>query len=82
MSIMEQKKKPPVALAVAAGRSRNTNQFTTTNRSDSAKQGRPVYTIRLRPEPGVDGIRALRALLKRALRAHRLRCISVEEARP
>jgi hypothetical protein len=37
----------------------------------------PVYTIRLRPLPGVDAIRQLRALLKRALRSHGLKCISI-----
>ena len=39
----------------------------------------PAYTVRLRPEPGVDGIRALRAALKYLLRRHRLRCISARE---
>ena len=40
---------------------------------------RPIYTVRLRPEPGVDGIRALRAALKSLLRRHPLRCISARE---
>jgi hypothetical protein len=38
------------------------------------------YALQLRPMPGVDGIKALRALLKNALRAYGLRCISVCEA--
>jgi hypothetical protein len=42
---------------------------------------RPVYTIQLRPEPScANPILALRGLLKVALRAYRLRCVSVTEA--
>jgi hypothetical protein len=40
---------------------------------------RPTYRVLLRPEPRVDGERALRALLKFALRRFGLRCISAEE---
>jgi len=36
------------------------------------------FRIELRPEPGSDGLRGLRALLKRALRAHQLRCVGLE----
>jgi hypothetical protein len=39
----------------------------------------PVYTITLRAEPGTDGTRALRALLKRTLRGHGLRALSCVE---
>ena len=39
---------------------------------------RPVYQLLLRPEPGVDDIRAVRALLKTALRRFGLRCVSIE----
>jgi hypothetical protein len=47
---------------------------------DPAKQDyRPVFTITLRPEPGTDGIRALRRLLKRALRGYGLRALSCIE---
>jgi hypothetical protein len=38
---------------------------------------RPVYTITLRPEPGTDGLRAVRGLLKLALRAFGLRCVRI-----
>lgn len=38
-----------------------------------------TYLIRLAPLKGVDGIKALRRLLKFALRACSLRCISAEE---
>jgi hypothetical protein len=41
---------------------------------------RPTFAIVLRPEPYcLDPIRALRAVLKRALRDHGLRCIGVAE---
>lgn len=40
---------------------------------------RPIFLLRLRPEPGVDAIRALRALLKAALRRFGLRAIHAEE---
>jgi hypothetical protein len=41
---------------------------------------RPVYVLRVRPEPGVpDVIRSLRSWLKNGLRAHGLRCVSIEE---
>jgi hypothetical protein len=38
----------------------------------------PVFLVRLRALPGVDGIRALRAALKVLLRRHKLKCLSVE----
>jgi hypothetical protein len=41
---------------------------------------RAVYVVRFRPaSPGVDGVKALRMLLKSALRGFGLRCVSVEE---
>jgi hypothetical protein len=44
---------------------------------------RPVFVVRLQSAPGVDGIRALRALLKTAWRRFRLRALDVrEEAEP
>jgi hypothetical protein len=42
----------------------------------------PVYTITFRTEPGVDGLRAARALLKLALRAFGLRCIGITAQPP
>lgn len=40
---------------------------------------RPTFLLTFRPEPGVDNpIRALRALLKMALRRHGLRCVSAD----
>ena len=47
---------------------------------------RPAFVLQVRPEPGVpDVIRSLRSWLKQGLRAHGLRCVSIEEinmARP
>jgi hypothetical protein len=43
---------------------------------------RPTFVLTLRPEPGVDGTRALRRFLKVALRSFRLRCISANEVQP
>jgi hypothetical protein len=40
---------------------------------------RPVFVVKLRPEPHVDGVRALRALLKTSLRRFGLRCVAAEE---
>ena len=41
---------------------------------------RPVFVLQVRPEPGVpDVIRSLRSWLKQGLRAHGLRCVSIEE---
>jgi hypothetical protein len=39
-----------------------------------------VYTITFKPEPGTDGLRAVRALLKIALRAFDLRCTSITKS--
>ena len=48
----------------------------TTAAAKLAKE-RPTFTITLRPERNIaDPIRALRALLKSALRRHGLRCTS------
>lgn len=38
---------------------------------------RPVFLVRLRPEPDTDGVRALRAFLKTALKSFGLRCVGV-----
>ena len=44
---------------------------------------RPCYRILLRPEPRcADPVRALRQLLKAALRQWKLRAVSVSEAQP
>jgi hypothetical protein len=45
------------------------------------RKRRPIYRLLLQPEPRVDGDRALKALLKFALRRLGLRCVSVEELR-
>jgi hypothetical protein len=46
------------------------------------RPGTAVYTVRLRPEPGVDGIRALRRALKYCRRVCGLRAVSIEETHP
>jgi hypothetical protein len=43
---------------------------------------RPDYVLTLRPLPGNDGARALRSLLKIALRKHGLRCTEIRERAP
>jgi hypothetical protein len=40
---------------------------------------RPTFQVHFRPEPRVDGIRALRQLLKAALRRFGLRAVYVQE---
>jgi hypothetical protein len=43
------------------------------------EQKRPIFVVRLRPEPGVaDPVRALRAALKILLRRFGLRCVSAQ----
>jgi|GraSoiStandDraft_41_1057321.scaffolds.fasta_scaffold5228695_2 hypothetical protein len=49
---------------------------------DNSAARRPIYRVRLRPEKNVDAVRALRNGLKRPLRDHGLRAISIEEERP
>jgi len=41
---------------------------------------RPTFTLELRPEPGVDPVLAVRALLKIALRRFGLRCVAARES--
>jgi hypothetical protein len=45
-----------------------------------ASRQRPHLTLKLRPEPGVEPYRALRGLLKIALRSFGLCCLRIEEA--
>jgi hypothetical protein len=48
--------------------------------SDDANKPRPIYVLRLQPEKGcTDPPKALRRLLKIALRRCNLRCLSAEE---
>ena len=42
-------------------------------------KGRPTFVLVLRPLPGVDGIRALRAALKFLLRRFSLRVVEIKE---
>jgi hypothetical protein len=43
---------------------------------------RPTFIIELRPEPGVDGMLALRAALKILWRQHGLRCVAIRSEPP
>jgi hypothetical protein len=43
------------------------------------KRMSPTYLVRFRPEPGIDGIKALRMLLKIALRRLGLRALEVRQ---
>jgi hypothetical protein len=45
----------------------------------STRKTRRAFVVQLRAEPGIDGIRSFRALLKVALRRHGLRAIDVRE---
>src|SRR5262245_33408297 len=47
----------------------------------AAANKRPVFALTLRPQPGVEVIRALRKALKVLLRHYGLRCITIEERR-
>jgi hypothetical protein len=51
----------------------------TTIATKPAAQERPTFVLELCPEPGVDPVRALRAVLKVALRRYGLRCVSARE---
>jgi hypothetical protein len=52
--------------------------MTTATATNPAKD-RQTFTVTLRAEPGVDPVRALRALLKIALRKFGLRAIAAHE---
>jgi hypothetical protein len=76
------------AAAISVGGSRvdayeisHQRQTTQEPRRQAASE-RPLFRLVLRPQPRVDGERALRALLKTALRRFGLRCISAERVRP
>lgn len=43
---------------------------------------RQTFLLRLRPEPGVDGVRALRSALKSILRRFGLKALDVREETP
>jgi hypothetical protein len=47
-----------------------------------SKTERPTFVIVLRPEPGIDGVRALRAALKTLLRSHGLRAVRIAAEAP
>jgi hypothetical protein len=63
----------PVATSTAVA-----TAMSATSTTKPAKE-RPTFVLELRPEPGVDPVLALRALIKAALRRYGLRCISATE---
>jgi hypothetical protein len=46
-----------------------------------AESPRPTFLLTIRPEPGIDAIKALRFGLKALLRRYGLRCLAVVEDR-
>jgi hypothetical protein len=52
-----------------------------TDRPEPTAGERPVFVVHLRPAAGVDGKRALRALLKIALRRLGLKYLGIHEKR-
>ena len=52
-------------------------RFTSSSTANVALH-RPIYIIRLRAQPDVDAIRALRNALKVLLRRFGLKCLSIE----
>jgi len=53
--------------------------------SSSASRASPqavTFIVTLQPNPGIDGLRALRMLLRVGLRRFGLRCIDVREEHP
>ncbi|PWT93558.1 MAG: hypothetical protein C5B56_00545 [Proteobacteria bacterium] len=65
--------------AAANGGASFTTTMATTDTTKPAK-ARRTFVLELRPEPGVDPILALRALLKVALRRFGLKCVSAHES--
>jgi len=51
--------------------------------ADDAKfDERPVFVVHFRPEPGIDGPRAFKSLLKFALRKYGLRVVTKQKEQP
>jgi hypothetical protein len=61
------------------GRAETSSRQPKSTACTAEEPARPSFTVTLRPEPGVDGHRALRALLKAAKRLHALTCIACQE---
>jgi hypothetical protein len=52
------------------------------NEAEMKADQQPVFVVALRAQANVDGYRAMRALLKSALRKHGLRCIAIRPPLP
>jgi hypothetical protein len=53
--------------------------MTTASTTKTSAKERPTFVLELRPEPDVDPVLALRALLKATLRRYGLRATAVSE---
>jgi hypothetical protein len=62
--------------------SKGTKRRPTSTPESPTAQAPDAFTLVLRPLPGTDGIRALRRVLKFALRSCGLRSVSCEEVQP
>jgi hypothetical protein len=74
------KKAPHAGQAVAQEQQQKHNTaalFTPDPPLSQDRPDRPVYVVRLRPKPGASFL-DLRAVLKYALRAHRLVCVGLK----
>jgi hypothetical protein len=69
-------------VSVAQARRDATTPYGSSHRRSVAPSSRETFTITLRPEPGICGLIALRAALKRLLRDHGLRCTAVRISLP
>jgi hypothetical protein len=49
---------------------------------DTEVSDRPTFVLVMRPEKGIDGLRATKALLKFALRKFGLRVVAIREEQP
>lgn len=74
------KKEAPAGVAPDAGAEkgvRTKNDLHPSTSPPRRQAGRPEFHLTLRPEPGVDGVQALRAALRRLLRDHGLRATRI-----
>jgi hypothetical protein len=46
-------------------------------RLNAVEDDRPVFVVKLRPEPGIDAVKGLRWILKVSLRQFGLRCLDI-----
>jgi hypothetical protein len=77
---MDRRETPGAGVTAAGAKANGKKKSETNNEIIAAPQaGGQTFSITLRAEHGVDGVRALRHLLKRAARSYGLRAIDVRE---